>query len=181
MTKTRIIQIASLVVIVTCVSLLYLVRQKKTIVVTPEVTKPIVNVAPPKIDVEKLEIDGKKVIGLPPGQEKVAIKQIHISNHPSEEWKPNLEKTLQAQGGNHIKDINIEKLDSFIWTESGIALHVDSVKITLKNDKDSTVSFNAMIDSQNGKILKNWNQPVIDNFQQQKNFKVRIDPRYHNE
>lgn len=181
MTKIRIIQIASLLVIVTCVSLLYFVRQKKDIIVSTTKTKSIVKEVPSQIDVEKLEIDGKKVFGLPPGQEKVAIKQIHVSNHPSDEWKPNLEKTLQAQGGNHIKDIKIEKLDSFIWTESGIALHVDSVKITLKNDNDSTVSFNAMIDSQNGKILKNWNQPVIDNFQHQKNFKVRIDPRYHNE
>lgn len=182
MTKTRLIQLISMVIIVGCVSLLYFNRQKKVIVQTPDPSKSsMVIQTPPKIDVEKLEIDGKRVIGLPPGKEKVAIRQIHVANHPSESWKPNLEKTLHAQGGNHIKDIAVEKLDSYIWTESGVALHVDTVKITLKSDKDSTVSFNAMIDSESGKILKNWNQPVIDNFNHQQNFKVRIDPRYHNE
>lgn len=182
MTKTRVLQIVSLVVIITCVALLYHLRQKKLITVVPESKSPSpTKIAAPVIDVEKLEIDGKRVYGLPAGKEKVAIKTVHIANRPSESWRPNLEKALLAQGGSHIKDIEIEKLDSFIWTESGVTLHVDTVKITLKNDKDSTVSFNAMIDSGSGKILKNWNQPVIDNFDHKKNFKVRIDPRYHND
>lgn len=182
MTKTRILQIVSLLVIVTCVCILYFLRQKKPLpsIAEKPTSTTIVKEEPQVIDVERLEINGKRVVGLPAGQEKSEIMKIHVSNRPSDDWKPGLEKALVAQGGNNIKDIKIEKLDSYIWTESGVSLHVDTVKITLKDQKDSSVSFNAMIDSQTGKILKNWNQPVIDNFNHQKKFKVRIDPRYYN-
>lgn len=133
------------------------------------------------IDEVNLKFDGKKVMGLTPGKEKDLIRNLRVSNRQSENWKPALEKALIAQGGSDVKDIKIEKLDSFIWTESGVSLHVETVKITLKNAQNSSVSFNAMVDSETGKILRNWNQPVIDNYDKRDNFKVRIDPRYHND
>jgi hypothetical protein len=133
------------------------------------------------IDEVNLKFDGKRVMGLPPGKERDSIRNLRVSNRPSDNWKPNLEKALIAQGGSAVKDVQIEKVDSFIWTESRVALYVETVKITLKNDKNSSVSFNAMIDSETGKILKNWNQPVIDHFDKKDNFKVHIDPRYLND
>ncbi len=135
----------------------------------------------PFIDVEKLEIDGKRVVGLPPGKEKAEIMNLKVANHATDNWKPALEKALLAQGGDKIKDMKIEKLDSYVWTESGLALYVETVKVTLKGERNQSVSFNAMVDSETGKILKNWNQPVIDHFNSKDQMKIRIDPRYHNE
>lgn len=177
MTRNRLI---SFLVVLIIAGVAYFLSKGKTTLPVSQTPKKIV----PKdhvIDEVNLRFDGKKVMGLPPGQEKAAIRKLHVANTPGENWKPALEKALIAQGGSDVKDINIEKLDSFIWTESGVALYVETVKITLKNQQNSSVSFNAMVDSETGKILKNWNQPVIDNFDKKDNFKVRIDPRYHNE
>lgn len=133
------------------------------------------------IDEVNLKFDGKKVMGLQPGKERVQIRNLRVANRATENWKPALEKALVAQGGTDLKDIKVEKLDSFIWTESGVALYVETVKITLQNEQKQSVSFNAMVDSETGKILKNWNQPVVDNFDKRDKFKVRIDPRYLND
>lgn len=176
MTKNRLISIFSVLIVI---GVAYFLFWGKLIRNVPEIKKPEIQTH--VIDEVNLKFDGKKVIGLPPGQEKVAIRNLRVSNTPGDNWKPALERALLAQGGSEIKDIKIEKLDSFIWQESGVALYVETVKITLKNNKNSNVSFNAMVDSETGKILKNWNQPVIDNFDKKDNFKVRIDPRYLND
>jgi hypothetical protein len=135
----------------------------------------------PFIDEINLRFDGKKVLGLPPGNERTTIRNLRIANRSQGNWKPGLHKALMAQGGNLIKDIKVEELDSFIWNESGIAIHVETVKISLKNAKNETTVFNAMVDSETGKILQNWNQPIIDNFDKRDNYKIKIDPRYLNE
>lgn len=138
--------------------------------------------APAVVTPDTLTIDGKKVLGLPPvTDEKKPIEQLKIANKPSVEWKPNLEKTLRAQGGDNVKDIVIKKVDSFVWNHDGIALYVESVVVTVKNQKNEETSFKALVDAQNGKILKNWDQPIFDPIHPKDNFKVRIDPRYHNE
>jgi len=177
MTRNRLLSIFVVLIIVGVIYFLY--RGKSA----PQVSQTQKNVAPEThiIDEVNLKFDGKKVMGLPPGNEKAMLRNLRVANSPGENWRPALEKALIAQGGSDVKDIKIEKLDSFIWTESGIALYVETVKITLKNAKNSSVSFNAMVDSETGKILKNWNQPVIDNFDKRDSFKVRIDPRYHND
>jgi hypothetical protein len=135
----------------------------------------------PIIDPQKLTIDGKKVLGLPPGNEKSQIQQLKIANKISPDWQPNLEKSLRAQGGDNVKEIVIKKVDSFVWNQDGIALFVESVIVTVKNQKNEETSFKALVDAQNGKILKNWDQPIFDPLHPKDNFKVRIDPRYHNE
>lgn len=135
----------------------------------------------PVIDPQTLTINGKKVLGLPPGNEKTQIQQLKIANKISPEWEPNLEKSLRAQGGDSVKDIAIKKVDSFVWNQDGVALFVESVIVTVKNQKNEETSFKALVDAQNGKILKNWDQPIFDPLHPKDNFKVRIDPRYHNE
>lgn len=179
MTKSRVFSILFLIVFI---GVLYSLRQEKSeLPIEKSVQVQMSPTKEPVVDVEKLEIDGKKVVGLPPGKEKTLIKEVHVANRATENWKPELKKALLAQGGPSVKDIKIEKLDSFVWTVSGTALFVETVKITLKNDQNSVVSFNAMVDSQTGKILQNWNQPVIDNFDGRNDLKIHIDPRYHNE
>lgn len=136
----------------------------------------------PRIDPQTLTIDGKKVLGLPPAKDAVTqLKDLKIANKVSPQWKPNLEKSLKAQGGESVKEINIRKVDSFVWNHDGVALFVESVVVTLKNQKNEETSFKALVDAQNGKILKNWDQPIYDPLHPKDNFKVKIDPRYHNE
>jgi hypothetical protein len=135
-----------------------------------------------KVDPQTLTIDGKMVTGLPLAQDAVTqLKDLKIANKVSSEWKPNLEKSLKAQGGDNVKEINIRKVDSFVWNHDGVALFVESVVVTLKNQKNEESSFKALVDAQNGKILKNWDQPIYDPLHPKDNFKVKIDPRYHNE
>lgn len=177
MTNKRIISLSVILLIIAAI--IFLRREKPTLPVSQNPSKQ----APEShvIDEVNLKYDGKKVMGLPAGNEAATIRKLRVANKPTENWKPALEKALLAQGGPNVKDIQISKLDSFIWTESGVALYVETVKITLKNAQNTQVSFNAMVDSETGKILKNWNQPVIDNFDKKNNFKVKIDPRYLND
>jgi hypothetical protein len=57
---------------------------------------------------------------------------------------------------------------------------VESVIITLENTRGEISKFNALIDSQNGKIIQTWNQPTVDPSSPRDNPGVRIDPRYFN-
>lgn len=134
-----------------------------------------------KIDVSNLQIDGKKVIGLPPGREKEAIKHIKVANTPSPAWKPNLEKAILAQGGNSVKDLEIKKVDSFIWSQDGVSLFVESVIVKLKNEHNESTSFRVLVDAQTGKILQNWDQPIIDPISHDHDFKLRVDSSYEAE
>lgn len=130
-------------------------------------------------NVSKGEINGHRVVGLPPGRPKEEIKNIKVSNTPSHEWKENLEKALKAQGGSSLKEVILNKVDSFVWSHEGVSLFVESVIVTLKNNKNSETTFKVLVDSETGKILKNWDQPVIDPANPRQSFRVKLDPRYH--
>jgi hypothetical protein len=112
---------------------------------------------------------------LPP---KVISPSRKPANVVSSEWPEQLEKGLRTQGGDALKELKIEKVQSLIWNHQGINLHVESVRITLTNDRNEKTSFRALVDSQNGKILQTWDQPVIDPINPRNNFAIRIDPRY---
>ena len=142
---------------------------------TPVVTDPKVEAAP------KLEINGKQVVGLSPGKETEEIKNLKVANTVSEEWEEKLEETIRSQGGSAVKSVEIQKVDSFIWAQDGIALNVESVIVTLKNTKNQETVFRVLVDAQNGKILKNWDRPVIDPGNPRENFGIKVDPRYHND
>ena len=134
-----------------------------------------------QIDVENLKIEGRKVIGLPPGNEKETISKVQISNRPTDKWNESLEETLRIQAREGIKEVIMKSVDSFVWSQDGIALFVESVIVTIKNSKNEETTFRVMVDSQTGKILKNWDQPIYDPVNPRDNFKIKIDPRYHNE
>lgn len=135
----------------------------------------------PTPEAKPFEINGKKVVGLSPGKESEEIKQIKVANSVSPEWQENLEEALKAQGGQAIKDIAIQKVDSFIWAQDGVALNVESVIVTLKNQKNEETTFRVLVDAQSGKILKNWDRPVYDPLNPRQNFGIKVDPRYHND
>jgi len=171
-------------IIFTCVLIigtLFLLKGRLSKIVTIPESSSIPGRTEPTVDVDNLEIAGKKVIGLNPGTEKEDIRKIKVANHVSKDWEPNLKKTLLAQGGDAVKDLKIQKMDSFVWAQDGIALFVESVIVTIKNNKNAETTFRVLVDAQNGKILRNWDQPVIDPANPKDNFKIRIDPRYHNE
>lgn len=133
----------------------------------------------PRVDTEKLEINGKKVIGLKPGEEKADIKKLKVANKPSAAWEKGLRENLLQQGGDAVKDIKFTKIDSFVWAHEGVALFVESVIVTLRNEKNVPTTFRVLVDAQTGKILKNWDQPVIDPVNPREGFRIKIDPRYH--
>lgn len=133
----------------------------------------------PQINTEKLEIDGKKVLGLKPGKEKTDIKKLKVANQPSSYWEKELKESLLHQGGAAVKDIKVTKIDSFVWAHEGVALYVESVIVTLRNEKNVPTTFRVLVDAQTGKILKNWDHPVIDPVNPREGFRIKIDPRYH--
>ena len=135
----------------------------------------------PQVDVKNQTIDNKKVVGLTSGEEKKQLESLKIDNEVSEDWEKNLEKALLDQGGESIKSLTIKKVDSFIWKQDSVALHVESVMVSIKNQQNAESSFRAMVDAQTGKILKTWDQPVFDPAHPKDNFKIKIDPRYHNQ
>ena len=135
----------------------------------------------PEIDIENQRIGGKKVVGLKPGSEKEELPKLQVANTVTEYWEENLKKTFQAQGGESLRNIEIKKVESFIWVHEGIALNVESVIVTLQNDQGSETIFRTLVNSQTGKILKNWDQPITDSVNPRENAGVKLDPRYHAE
>lgn len=125
------------------------------------------------------ELRGKRVVGLPPGEEEKGLKKMKVVNSPSTEWKTGLENALRAQGGEDLKEITMNSIDSFVWAQDGVALFVESVIVTIKNRDDVKTTFRVLVDAQTGKILRNWDQPVIDPLTPHDDFKIKVDPRYH--
>lgn len=122
-----------------------------------------------------------KSVQRPPKQEqqKAIPQTAKAANIPSPEWKENLESTIRLQGGDAVKDVILNKVDSFVWSHEGISLFVESVIVTIKNHRNEETTFKVLVDAQNGKILRNFERPVFDPVNPKEGFKIRIDPRYH--
>lgn len=125
--------------------------------------------------------NGRRVLNLPPGREKEILENLKVTNIVSEEWQKKVEEALRLQGGDSLKDVSIQKVESLIWLYHGVALNVESVAVTLKNERKEQTRFRALIDSQNGKILQTWDQPVIDPANPRDKFNIKVDPRYLND
>lgn len=126
----------------------------------------------------QVEIDGRSVVGLPPGKEEKVAAKMKITNVPSPRWKEKVESFLKAQGGEGLKSLEIDRLDSFIWHNQGVALNVESILISITNKRDEKTKFRALVDSESGKILHSWDQPVFDPINPREKQGVKIDPRY---
>jgi hypothetical protein len=123
------------------------------------------------------KIDGRKVLNLPPGDEKETIAKLKVRPIEESDWEDGLKKNLRAQGGAGI-EIRLTKLESFMWAINDTAIPVESVKIELEDKGGRTSKFNALIDSNSGKILQTWNQPIVDPVNPREVPGVKIDPRY---
>ncbi len=124
--------------------------------------------------------DGRKVLGLPPKQStKEALKRLRTINVVSPKWQEKLEENLKAQGGEGVKDIKVQKVESLIINQNGNAINTESVVISLKNEKGEISTFRAMIDSGSGKILETWDRPISDPMNPREEFKLKVDPRYN--
>ena len=176
---SRNLKITAIVLAICLIS--YFILSQRIIPQESQVTESKSEVKKYKIDIENLKIEGRKVIGLPPGNEKEMISKIKVSNKPTDNWEKSVEEALRTQAGEGIKEIIMKSVDSFVWTENGIALFVESVIVTIKNSRNEETTFRVMVDSQTGKILKNWDQPIYDPVNPRDNFKIKIDPRYHSE
>jgi hypothetical protein len=137
--------------------------------------------APPSVDVERLQVNGLKVVGLAQGRERDQLRSLSVVNRRSPEWKEGLVSTLRAQGGSDLTDVRLNVVDSFVWIHDGLGLFVESVIVTIKNERNHETTFRVLVDAQNGKILQNWDQPVVDPATPQESFRLKLDPRYHAE
>jgi hypothetical protein len=129
---------------------------------------------------KEFKINGRRIINPKSVASQNDLKKIIPFNLPSPHWQKEVEKSLKLQGGQSLKTISIEKVESLIWLQNNRALNVESLKINLKNDKNQEVSFRAMIDSSNGKILQTWDQPVVCPTNPRGEPGIKIDPRYFN-
>lgn len=125
--------------------------------------------------------DEKKMLPLTNKSEKAKNQKPFLVSGPSPVWEEDLKETLLVQAGGLIKNIKIKSVDSFIWKQDGVAMQVESVIISFLNEDNQETKFRALVDPQNGKILRNWDQPIVDPGNPRDSFKIKIDPRYHNE
>jgi hypothetical protein len=106
------------------------------------------------------------------------------ADQPEEEnkypvWETNFRNSILAQAGDNPPEITITKVKSFVMQRDGVSLNVDSVIVNLKVDKKDRTTFSALIDSDTGKIIQTWNQPIYDPIDHKDNFSIKIDPRYN--
>ncbi len=128
---------------------------------------------------ESTEEDPSDIITTnPPLEKKENTRPV---NAVSPDWQTKLENTLRTQGGDSVKDIEIKKVDSRVWTQDGVSLNVESVIVTIKNHLNQTTTFRLLVDAQNGKILNNWDQPIIEYADPTRQPRIKVDPRYHND
>ncbi len=134
-----------------------------------------------RVDVDRLQVNGLRVVGLAPGRERDQMRTLSVVNRPSADWEEGLLSTFRAQGGQAIKEMNLKKVDSFVWIHDGLALFVESVIVSLKSDQNRETTFRVLVDAQNGKILQHWDQPIVESPNPRDNFRIKLDPRYHEE
>lgn len=128
---------------------------------------------------ESIEEEPPDVV--PPNSHSGKKENDQAVNAISPDWQTNLENTLRTQGGDSVKDIEIKKVDSLVWTQDGVSLNVESVIVTIKNQLNQTTTFRVLVDAQNGKILNNWDQPIIEYADPTRQPRIKVDPRYHND
>lgn len=115
----------------------------------------------------------------PQVKKKPSKTQVKPVNKDTGTWEDNLRESLKRQGGPGLQNIRINKVDSFIWEQDGLPLQVESLIVTTQNLKKEETTFRVLVDSETGKILKNWDQPVFDPVNPRDGFRLKLDPRYH--
>lgn len=106
---------------------------------------------------------GRRVLNTPPKMTQTKLPDIKVSNQVSRDWETNLVSTLRYQGGDRLKDVKIEKVESIIWTTNGHYINAESVRITLTDQNGALTKFRAIVDSESGQIIEVWDRPMIEN------------------
>ncbi len=145
----------------------------------PPADAPLSDKQIPRLNTESIEEDTSDIpTSINPLEKSENAQAVNVV---SPEWQAKLENTLRTQGGDSVKDIEIKKVDSRVWTQDGVSLNVESVIVTIKNHLNQTTTFRLLVDAQNGKILNNWDQPIIEYADPTRQPRIKVDPRYHND
>lgn len=136
------------------------------------------------------ESSTQKVITKKMNPQKILIKEKSKEAVPhvaTDAVKQNVghEKTMETTIRNMVKDslseMSFEKVEEIPWNYKGKKVRAQSYIVTLKNDVNATTTFRVLVDAQSGKLMESWDQPIYDPVNPRNNFKVKIDPRYHND
>ena len=128
----------------------------------------------------KPKIDSASAPEVAPSQVTRTPASVTYVNSPSLEWKEHLITSLKNQAGDNLKDIQVKKEKSLIWTRDSNPLSAESVLVTLKGNQGEETTFRAIVDSQTGKILESWDRPVSDPADVKAGFHLKLDERYSN-
>lgn len=126
----------------------------------------------------EMKINGRKVINLPAGKTEKDLPDFIPQNIPSPEWQKSVKKALLLQAGGKLKDLKINTVESLVWIQNQTPLNVESVMISFRDPQNREIAFRALVDSQSGRLLQTWDQPVMDDFQNDSNEGIGLDPRY---
>lgn len=126
----------------------------------------------------ELTINGRKVVNLPAGKTQKDLQDFVPLNEPSPEWQKNVKAAMLTQAGGKLKDLQIKKVESLVWIQNQTPLNVESVQISFKDPNNREIAFRALVDSQSGRLLQTWDQPVIDSPQRDSDDGIGLDPRY---
>jgi hypothetical protein len=94
----------------------------------------------------------------------IGSSKFKLTNTISKNWKEkayqNLSKVWSSSQKTFQKKtpIEIKSLKSAIFVKNGIGKNIEHVLVNLINDKGLPASFEAYIDSENGKIVQSWNK-----------------------
>jgi hypothetical protein len=89
----------------------------------------------------------------------IGSKVFKLTNKISQDWKKRATKNLsKVWKSSHKNALDIKSLKSAIFVKNGIGKNVEHVLVSVTNDKGLPASFEAYIDSENGKIVQSWNK-----------------------
>ena len=93
--------------------------------------------------------------------EVISSGKIKMKNQPSSDWQSKLETILNRGLSKSTKlEVNHEK--SLVLVNGHDAKNAEQV-IVIFNGPDGRNSYRAMVDSQNGKVLKTWDHTIHEN------------------
>lgn len=89
--------------------------------------------------------------------DQTVIKDASPLNKPHKEWKKRLGNEILRFMRPETK-VYLKKLESLTVYEKGRPLHVEKVHVKLTTPEGRLFSYNALVDSETGKVVETWNQ-----------------------
>lgn len=95
--------------------------------------------------------------------DKKDLKKIDFINKINPDWKKNLAKIL-LEGGQKDDRVLIKRNIGIIEVDNLKGRYLEQVVVTYISDNHEQNSFNALVDSESGQIIKTWNKTITENF-----------------